>query len=359
MAEGISSDYAVMKLWKAMKLIKRDAQDVFIIEENIPKVAEMVVQYILENINYFYLINNNVVRLKSTYPCVEVPMLVDWIFVLHTLNFSLWYPKGTRQWKVDGKKGYCGLCIAIKRAIEDGKPIWNPEYYTKMTKSELKCILQSDDGEPEIPLIDERLRILHEVGEVLLQKYKGTFMECLKLSEYDADKLMKLLFDEFESYRDEVIYDGKKVRFLAKARSLVCDIWEYFQNKLLFKLNTSKMVSAIFIDYCIPQVLFKLELISYSERLVERFANNDEPLEHGSREEIEIRGCSLFAAKEISKEVNRQIQRHVQKHPILKAQEFINTQIVVDNFFLTNVFLETRNKLLKECPLHYIRSVHY
>ncbi|XP_029169850.1 queuosine salvage protein-like [Nylanderia fulva] len=192
MAEGISSDYAVIELWKAVKSIKKDAQDVSVIEGNIPKVAEMVMEYILKNINYFVPINNNLVRPK-TYPIDNDPMSVNWLFVLHTLNFSLWYPKGTKQWKVDGKKGYFGLCNAIRRAIEDGKPIWNPEYYTKMTKSELECILQSDDGEPEIPLIDERLRILHEVGEVLLQKYKGTFMECLKLSEYDADKLMKLL----------------------------------------------------------------------------------------------------------------------------------------------------------------------
>ncbi|XP_029169637.1 uncharacterized protein LOC114939503 [Nylanderia fulva] len=39
---------------------------------------------------------------------------------------------------------------------------------------------------------------------------KRTFVECLRSSNYKADKLLKLLFDEFESYGDEVIYGKKK-----------------------------------------------------------------------------------------------------------------------------------------------------
>ncbi|XP_029177547.1 queuosine salvage protein-like [Nylanderia fulva] len=367
MAENTSGDCDVMELSEAVKLISKNAQDVFINKEKIKGVAENVMQHLMKHINIFYKLNNNFLRPKSyPYEVNEQPIMVNWLFVLNTLNFSLWYPKNIKQWKVDGREGYIGLCNAIRRAIENETPVWNPEYYARMTKSELEHILRSDDGEPDIPLIDERLKILHEVGEVLLTKYNGTFLECIKLSDYDADKLMKLLFDEFESYRDEVIYDGKKVRFLVKARSLVCDMCMYFKNKPSFKLNTSNMMSTIFTDYCIPQVLFKLELISYSKRLVKRFANNDEPLEHGSREEIEIRGCSLFAAKEICKEVIRISQRHVQENRILKSKKAFNPQVAVDNFLLKFAFIIPKvsglienDESLKLDPLHYIRSVHY
>lgn len=38
----------------------------------------------------------------------------------------------------------------------------------------------------------------------------GTFVECIKSSNYDANKLVELLFNEFESYRDEAIYKDIK-----------------------------------------------------------------------------------------------------------------------------------------------------
>ncbi|XP_029169854.1 queuosine salvage protein-like [Nylanderia fulva] len=359
MAEGNSSNCDVMELSEAVKFICRHAQDVSVNRKKIKKVAQDVVRYLMNHIESFNYSNTYVMR-PITYPVSTTLTTADWLFVLHTLNFSLWYPKDSKQWKVNGKKGYIGLCNAINRAYEDGKPIWNPEYYTKMTKSELECILQSDDGEPEIPLIDERLRILHEVGEVLLQKYKGTFMECLKSSEYDADKLMKLLFDEFESYRDEVKYDGKKVCFLVKARSLVIDIWDYFKespNK--FKLNKSKMMSTIFTDYCIPQLLFKLKILQYSGGFKKRLKNSNVPLEHGSREEIEIRGCSLFAANKIYKEVKKLIERLVLEKRLSDSVTPV-TQLVVDNFLLKFIFTYNYdNNSLKKYPLHYIRTVHY
>jgi len=53
-------------------------------------------------------------------------------------------------------------------------PIWDPKYYTKLTRYNLENIFKSDDGETSIPLIHERLEILHEVGTVLLEKFEGT-----------------------------------------------------------------------------------------------------------------------------------------------------------------------------------------
>lgn len=73
--------------------------------------------FLIVNKNNFYTVTNRF-RRHQTYPEKEDSKLEDWLFVLHTLNFSLWNSKGTKQWTVDGSKGYCALCIAIKRAID-------------------------------------------------------------------------------------------------------------------------------------------------------------------------------------------------------------------------------------------------
>lgn len=72
----------------------------------------------IDNYDQFYKINSTFLRPK-TYPLnVENHIKADWLFLLHTLNFSLWYPKGIKQWRVKGKGGFSGLCNGIKRAID-------------------------------------------------------------------------------------------------------------------------------------------------------------------------------------------------------------------------------------------------
>ncbi|XP_029170421.1 queuosine salvage protein-like isoform X2 [Nylanderia fulva] len=328
-AEIISSDYDVKESLEAAKFISEKAQDVHIDQEGIKKLTAHVITYLRENTDVYKLTNH--CRRHATYPSENDSRAINWLFVLQTLNFALCNRKGRKQWAVDGAKGYIGLCIAIKRAIDEGKPIWDPNYYTKMTQSDLEYILRGDDDETSIPLIQERFTILRKVGEILLDKYDGTFVECVKAAEYDADKLLKLLFDEFESYRDEAEFEGLK--------------------------DTQKMMSTMFMDYRTPQVLLHFKVLRYSEMLVTRFENSDEPLQHGSREELEIRGCSLIAAQKLCEEVRRESKRYGKEIPLVKTRVF-NVPILVDNYIL-GLTAYSHEELMKREPFHYVRSVYY
>ena len=76
-------------------------------------------RFLLENEQYFDLYANTFLRnYRNSYPDKTDPRAIDWLFVLHTLNFSLSNPKNTSQWTVQGKKGYAALSMAIKRAID-------------------------------------------------------------------------------------------------------------------------------------------------------------------------------------------------------------------------------------------------
>ncbi|XP_029177552.1 queuosine salvage protein-like [Nylanderia fulva] len=352
MAEYNSSN-DVMELSEAVKKISNNAQDVFVNKENIPKAAESMMRHLLKNVKDFHAYNDRFVRPFAFLREFEDSKKANWLFVLHTLNFSLWHRRGSRQWKVNGEKGYFGLCNALKRATEEGKPIWDPNYYTKLTLDALEFIFRSDNDETHIPFLKLRLRILQIVGLILLHKYQGTFLECIKSSDYDADKLMKLLFDEFSVYRDEIKYDGKRVRFLIKARSLVTDIWTFFDE---IKLNTKELMSTTFIDCRILQLLLQKKLLRYSDDLAKRFEINNEPLLQESREEIEIRGCSLFVIQEICNELQRLSQHYIEQEPILKN---LNISIVVDNILCALLFLEIKDKSLNAYPLHCTETMYY
>ncbi|XP_072755235.1 queuosine 5'-phosphate N-glycosylase/hydrolase-like isoform X2 [Anoplolepis gracilipes] len=275
----------------------------------------------------------------DTYSFINDRNVADWLFVVHTLNFSLWNPNNTKQWRVNGAQGFFGLCAAMKKISEKGMRTWDPRCYSKMMQCEFEHIFRGDDETP-IPLIHERCRILHEVGEVLLNKYKGTFVECIKASDNDADNLVKLIVNEFESYRDEAVYEGLTVRFHSKAKALVSDIWAYYKdNDLLFKLNTKNMMPIMFIHY--PQLFFYSFVLSYSDRLMTRLEDINKPLEYGSREELEIHGCSLFALTKLCKEV---LKKSKDVASVVNTEEF-NALILVDNYFTLNLSFTLSTKL--------------
>ncbi|TMW39200.1 hypothetical protein DOY81_015721, partial [Sarcophaga bullata] len=92
---------------------------------------------------------------------------VEWIFVVDTLNFCFWTPTDYTKYKVLGQTGYFALCAAISRAMKEGLDITNAEYYSKIDMDTVKHIFRSDDGVTMVPLLEERLKCLHEVGNRL------------------------------------------------------------------------------------------------------------------------------------------------------------------------------------------------
>lgn len=144
-------------------------------------------------------------------------------------------------------------------------------YYSKITKEDLKIILRSDN-EAQVPLFDERLSVLHEVGEILLKKYNGTFKTCLEMADKSAVKLLELIVDSFPCFRDEAVYNGNAVSLYKRAQILVADIWNFFSGKGWGEFSDIDQIT-MFADYRVPQVLVYFGAISYSDELMEMLKN--------------------------------------------------------------------------------------
>lgn len=124
--------------------------------------------------------------IPSLHPAAE---LLNFIFTVSSLNFSFWsdLPSEKRygvKWKtgVDGKEtldaegvaeekvhtGYWSLISALHRSREEGIDVTNPRWYATAEEEALKRVFRSDQEE-EIPLLEERIRVLREVGGVLCE----------------------------------------------------------------------------------------------------------------------------------------------------------------------------------------------
>lgn len=165
------------------------------------------------------------------------------------------------------------LYFQINILFQEGFDITNPQYYSKITENELKTILRSDNN-AQVPLFNERLSILHEVGKVLIEKYNGTFTTCLKLANKSAEKLLELIVNDFPCFRDEAVFKGKTVSLYKRAQILVADIWNFFGGTGWGMFEDIDKIT-MFADYRVPQVLVYFGAMSYSEELMEKLKKGE------------------------------------------------------------------------------------
>ncbi|RLU22521.1 hypothetical protein DMN91_004799 [Ooceraea biroi] len=331
------------------KLVASLAKDVFIEKEGIKNLALAV----LDGFKTRKIRPGNFSQVKF-HPKRDDPRAADWIFVLDTLNFSFWTETGAKKWRVNGETGYFAFCAAIKRAIDEGKPMWDPKYYSQITQQDAEVIFRGDD-DTGIPLMQDRLTNLHEAGKVLLNKYQGTFVRLVESCGGSADKLLKLIVSEFASYRDEADYEDANCKYrisiYKRAQILIGDIWACFEGRGLGKFQDIDCIT-MFADYRIPQVLVHFGAMRYSNLLMNKL-KSDEPLKQGSREEVELRACSIEAVEQVCDEVWRLIQADSG----MGLDPTAVNAIAIDHFLWD--YRREHAEELEHIPFHKTRTIYY
>ncbi|XP_011703539.1 PREDICTED: UPF0553 protein C9orf64 homolog [Wasmannia auropunctata] len=331
---------------ESAKLVAGLAKVVFIEEAGVKKLALAV----LDGLKTGKIREGNFSQIKY-HPKPDDPRAADWIFVLDTLNFSFWTETGAKKWRVNGETGYFAFCAAVSRAIDQGKPMWDPKYYSRITQQDAEVIFRGDDDEVGIPLIHNRVKGLREAGKVLLDKYKGTFAECVKSCEGSAKKLLQLIVNEFESYRDEADYEGHRISIYKRAQILVGDIWACYEGRGLGEFRDIDSI-AMFADYRIPQVLVHYGAMRYSNSLMSKL-RSDEPLKQGSKEEVEIRACSIEVVERVCDEVRRLIAADSK----LDLNPTDVNAIVIDHYLWD--YRRQYAEELEHIPFHKTRTIYY
>uniref|UniRef100_A0A2A4JMB4 Queuosine 5'-phosphate N-glycosylase/hydrolase n=1 Tax=Heliothis virescens TaxID=7102 RepID=A0A2A4JMB4_HELVI len=289
----------VLQPAEAGEFITRNAHHVKIHESGLEKLCEEMLKSI-----------SNKLEIPDTgadiiHPNKDHEKAADWVFVADALNFCFWSYSGAQKWTVDGHSGYYALEAALARAIKNGIDITNPEYYSKITEDQLRDIMRGDN-EATIPLFNERISVLHEVGAILLQKYNGTFVTCLKEANKSAEKLLEIIVDNFPCFRDEAVFEGQKVALYKRAQILVADLWNFFGGTGWGEFTDIDKIT-MFADYRVPQVLVYFGALSYSDELMDKL-KKDVLLLSGSPEEVEIRGCSIHAVELLKKKLEDKLK---------------------------------------------------
>lgn len=233
--------------------------------------------------------------------------VIDFFMLANSINFAYTDFESHIEWSTEfhGQqwKGSFGVYAAIKKALENDFPIFNARYLKMIPKEDMERIFK---GNIEIPMLEERTKILREVGQVLCDKYEGYFHNLVKVSNKrlfnNGMGIIERLTNEFSSFDDSVTYEDKLVVFDKKAQLACGLLYGRFRNKGLFKIKDINELT-VFADYVLPQSLRDLGILVYEDSLAER-VDNYQLIEPGSQEELEIRASTIHVSDRLIKKIN-------------------------------------------------------
>ncbi len=192
----------------------------------------------------------------------------------------------------------------IKRAVDNGVPFLDGNYLAHITREELNQVFK---GNIEMPMLDEKLEVLHQVGKVLAEKYNGRYHNFVKACSpklYDnGNGLIDRLVKEFPRFNDVSMLDGHEIKFYKLAQLGIWMMYATLHASGKFRLDDPQKMTA-FADYIVPVALRLHGITSYSARL-EAAINSHQLIPRDFRWEIEIRAHCIYATALLTEEINK------------------------------------------------------
>ena len=233
--------------------------------------------------------------------------LIDFILVANSVDtaFTDFTRHESFQIDYDGKhwSDADAEFACLKRALDQHVPVLNGDYLANITRAELNAIFA---GNITMPMLDEKLAVLHEVGAALVAKYDGRFHKfvhsCSPRLYDNGNGLIERLVREFPRFNDVSLLDGHEIKFykLAQLAAWMLHLALHSSGKLRFD-DLGNMTA--FADYIVPLALRLHGITCYSDEL-EQAIQSRQLIPRDSRWEIEIRAHCIYATALLCELVN-------------------------------------------------------
>lgn len=278
-----------------------------------------------DNIHYLTKVPYNIYTMSTK-------DIINFLLIYDAIDFSFW---GEPKWTIDynGKQLDGGMallhCIFSLFNSKSSEEVYKD--LEDMTLEEFKVILK---GNVDIPLLEERYKIVKDIAAIVNKKMNGNFYSYIENMVTDKE-LFKTILDNFSNFEDIREYKGRTIYFYKLAQLLISDILHVIELKEQVKVDCSNLIGCA--DYKIPQVMQGLGILVYDDELIQLLENKIQ-IEENSEYEIEIRASMIVVINYIWEQMNESIDR-----------------ININDF----IWLKGQDKTKQYKPYHLTRTTSY
>ena len=262
------------------------------LEIDIEKLHEVAINLSKEDFGINYEGNPNIVPVEY----IRKTMLIN------TLNFVFTDFSTSVKYKIENLSDTDAMVYQVDKALLEGVPLTQGHYMRDMDLKEFKRIFT---GNIEMPMADEKVEILNNVGDTLVTKYDGdwiNFIEDGPKKLYDnGEGLVERLVRDFKRFDDHSFFENEKVYFLKLAQLAFWGIHRELSKRHFYIEDMENMTA--FADYIIPVALESFGIVKYSSGLKEKI-DLGILIDRDSIEEIEIRSTSIYVTAKLTELIN-------------------------------------------------------
>ena len=262
------------------------------LEIDIEKLHEVAVELSKDSFSINYVGNTNTAPKEY----IRKTMLIN------TLNFVFTDFLTSVKYKIETLSDTDAMVYQIDKALLEGIPLTQGRFMRDMNLGEFKRLFT---GNIEMPMADEKVKILNNVGDILVTKYGGdwiNFIDDGPKKLYDnGEGLIERLVRDFKRFDDHSIFENEKVYFLKLAQLAFWGIHRELSKKYFYIEDMENMTA--FADYIIPVALESFGIVKYSSELKEKI-NLGILIDRDSIEEIEIRSTSIYVTAKLTELIN-------------------------------------------------------
>ena len=167
---------------------------------------------------------------------------------------------------------------------------WSAVELTGLAAEDVAAVLGQD---PEHPLMARYAASLRDVGEHVLADHGGSFEAVVEAAGGSAVALADLLAG-WVAFADVSTYEGQPVPFYKRAQIAAADV---NRGGVAALVDEGRLTA--FADNLVPHVL-RLDGVLRLDPALARSIDAGDLLDHGSREEVELRACAVHAIELLS-----------------------------------------------------------
>lgn len=239
---------------------------------------------------------------------------IDFALVTTAINFAYTDFETKIAWSIEHEGRELvdaeGMFLRFEQAAAAGTPVFDGSWLATVTEERLGAVLH---GPRPIPMLAERVRVLREVGAILVQKYDGRFAnfvaDCPPRAYADGGGLLERLVAEFAVFDDSAVLHGLPVRYDKLAQ---LGVWTLHRLGLVELADIDSL--AVFADYIVPAALRAMRVLHYSPAL-SAAVDAGQVITSGSDWELEIRCQTVTACGLLTDALNAR-----RRTPIVNAQ---------------------------------------
>ena len=219
---------------------------------------------------------------------------------LDAINFgSGYFPQLHKR---PGKSGYFTIASCLNDLFKKQGPL-SAEALKQLTPEDCTQIFEQDPASKPIgELMQLFAKALNDLGWYVQKDFNGSFKALIEAADASTERLIQLLI-RMPYFYDVELYDKMEVPFYKRAQLTAADLSVAFSGQGLGRFDDLKDLT-IFADNLVPHVLRVDSILLYEKELGSHI-DAGKLVPAGSKQEIEIRACALYAVELLKTELIR------------------------------------------------------